>query len=70
MREKGSAAREAGLRFLPVRTESLDLCFPAAMERVPRLQALIHLIRSRSYRRLVDELPGYDAQPTGELQSV
>ena len=64
------SAEDAGLRFLPVRTESLDLCFPAAMERDPRLQALIRLLRSRAHRRLIDELPGYDARHTGELITV
>lgn len=63
-------AEEAGLRFLPVRTESLDLCFSAAMERDPRVQALIRLLRSRVYRRLIDELPGYDASHTGEMVTV
>lgn len=63
-------AEDAGLRFLPVRTESLDLCFPAALERDPRLQALIRLMRSRSHRRLIDELPGYDARHTGEMMAV
>ena len=63
-------AEDAGLHFLPVRTESLDLCFPASIERDPRVQALIRLLRSRAYRRLIDELPGYDARRTGELISV
>lgn len=63
-------AEDAGLRFLPVRTESLDLCFPASMERDPRLQALIRLLRSRQHRRLIAELPGYDARHTGEMSDV
>lgn len=63
-------AEDAGLRFLPVRDESLDLCFSAAMERDPRVQALIRLLRSRAHRRLIDELPGYDASHTGELISI
>jgi molybdate-binding protein len=63
-------AEDAGLRFLPVRNESLDLCFPAAMERDPRILALIRLLRSRAYRRLIDELPGYDASHTGEMITV
>ncbi len=63
-------AEDAGLRFLPVRSESLDLCFSAAMERDPRVQALIRLMRSRAHRRLVDELPGYDARHTGEMVTV
>jgi putative molybdopterin biosynthesis protein len=63
-------AEDAGLRFLPVRNESLDLCFSAAMERDPRVQALIRLLRSRAHRRLIDELPGYDASHTGEMITV
>ena len=53
-----------------VRNESLDLCFPAAIEHDPRMQALIRLLRSRSHRRLIDELPGYDSSHTGEMRSV
>ncbi len=63
-------AEDAGLRFLPVRKESLDLCFAAEMERDPRVQALIRLLRSREHRRLIDELPGYDASHTGEMVAV
>jgi len=29
--------------------------------------ALIRLLRSRSHRRLISELPGYDASETGEI---
>jgi len=63
-------AEDAGLRFLPVRKESLDLCFSSAMERDPRVQALIRLLRSRAHRRLIDELPGYDSSHTGEMITV
>ncbi|MCC7375543.1 MAG: helix-turn-helix domain-containing protein [Verrucomicrobiales bacterium] len=63
-------ADEAGLNFLPLRTESLDLCFPAATQHDPRLQALVRLLKHRAYRRMVSELPGYDARHTGESLSV
>jgi molybdate-binding protein/DNA-binding XRE family transcriptional regulator len=63
-------AEEAGLNFLPVRTETLDLCFPTAMQHDPRIQALTRLLRSRPCRRLVIELPGYDGRHTGELASL
>ncbi len=63
-------AEDAGLRFLPVRQESLDFCFSTAHEHDPRLQAFIRLLRSRPYRRLVGELPGYDASHTGEMRSI
>ena len=62
------SATEAGLNFLPVRTETLDLCFPAAFQHDPRLQALVRLLRARACRRFISELPGYDARETGELQ--
>lgn len=64
------AAEEAGLSFIPVRTESLDLCFAEAQQHDPRVQALIRLLRSRSQRRLISDLPGYDARHTGELSQV
>ena len=64
------SAEDAGLRFLSVRKESLDLCFSASLERDPRILALIRLLRSRAHRRLIDELPGYDASHTGEMVKV
>ena len=64
------SAEDAGLRFLPVRTESLDFCFPSSMQHDPRVLGLIRLLRSRAHRRFIDELPGYDARHTGELTTV
>jgi len=61
------AAEEAGLNFIPVQTEALDFCFSTDLTREPRVQALIRLLRSRAHRRLLSELPGYDARGTGEL---
>lgn len=63
-------AEDAGLHFLPVRNESLDLCFSVEMEGDLRIQALIQLLRSRDHRRLIGELPGYDASHTGEMMTV
>jgi len=64
------SAAEAGLNFLPLRKETLDLCFPAASQHDPRIQALARLLRGRSQRRLISELPGYDARETGEVLSL
>jgi molybdate-binding protein len=64
------SAEEAGLKFLPVRTEALDLCFSDHVQHDPRIEALIRLTRSRDYRHLLSELPGYDSRSTGELRSV
>ena len=64
------SADEAGLNFLPVRTETLDLCFPAAFQHDPRIQALVRLLRGRACRRLISELPGYNARETGEILAL
>jgi molybdate-binding protein/DNA-binding XRE family transcriptional regulator len=63
-------SEEAGLDFLGVRVEAYDLCFPARWEADLRIQALLDVVRSPSYRRAVSELPGYDSTETGELQHV
>jgi molybdate-binding protein/transcriptional regulator with XRE-family HTH domain len=59
-------AQEAGLSFVPVRAETLDFCFAAALQHDPRIQALLRLLRSRPYRRLIADLPGYDTRHMGE----
>jgi len=58
---------EAGLDFIPVREEAYDLCIPEASEEDPRVQALIEVVRSKSLRSLLGDLPGYDCRETGEL---
>lgn len=63
-------ADEAGLRFLPVRTEGYDLCLTVRQAHDPRIQALVRVIQSSDYRRLLGELPGYDIAQTGQLQTV
>jgi molybdate-binding protein/DNA-binding XRE family transcriptional regulator len=63
-------ADDAGLDFLPVRQEALDFCFAGRAQHDPRLQALVRLLRTRAYRRMVSELPGYDARHTGEMMAV
>jgi putative molybdopterin biosynthesis protein len=64
------AAEEAGLSFMPIRQEALDFCFSNTLLHDARLQGLIRLLRSRGYRRLLSELPGYDARHTGELAGL
>lgn len=54
----------------PVRTEGYDVCFTAKHSHDPRAQALMRVIQSSDYRRLLGELPGYDISQTGQLQVV
>ncbi len=62
-------AEEAGLNFLTVHDELLDFCFPRSLAGDARVRALISLLRSRSHRRMVGELPGYDAHGIGEVSA-
>jgi putative molybdopterin biosynthesis protein len=63
-------AQDAGLHFIPVRTEMLDICYSDSLAHDPRMLALIRLLRSKSHRRMISELPGYDASETGEIMGV
>ncbi|QEH37812.1 PBP superfamily domain protein [Aquisphaera giovannonii] len=63
-------SEEAGLDFLSVRTEDYDLCYPERLKGDPRIEALVSVVRSPSYRRALGELPGYDSSRTGEMQPV
>jgi molybdate-binding protein/DNA-binding XRE family transcriptional regulator len=63
-------AEEAGLGFLGVRVEAFDLCYPAAVAADPRIDALVRVVRSAGYRKLLGELPGYDVAPAGGVEAV
>jgi molybdate-binding protein/DNA-binding XRE family transcriptional regulator len=58
---------EANLKFLSVRRERYEICFPESLAEDPRIEALSSVVRSGRYRRLLGELPGYDVSHTGEL---
>jgi molybdate-binding protein/DNA-binding XRE family transcriptional regulator len=61
---------EAGLTFLPVQEEAYELCVPMGLVDDPRIQSLIHVVRSVEYRQLLSQLPGYDTTDTGSLSEV
>lgn len=63
-------SEEAGLKFFSVRLEDYDLTYLKSTESDPRIQALVRVVRSAEYRRLLGELPGYDAADTGGLEWV
>ncbi len=63
-------SEEASLDFLAVREEDYDFCYPAELEADPRIQALVETVRSSPYRGLLNDLPGYDAAETGELERI
>ena len=59
-------AQERGLRFLKVREESYDLCYRADLESTLPLRSLMEVLRSRSYRYDLQQLPGYEAAGAGD----
>lgn len=59
------ACAEAGLDFIPVQVEAYDICFPSEIAGDRRIQGLISTLRSKNYRNLLNELPGYDSSETG-----
>ncbi|MCO6456335.1 MAG: helix-turn-helix domain-containing protein [Pirellulaceae bacterium] len=61
---------EAGLQFLSVQREVYELCLPKALLDDPRIRALLAVVRSQQYRRMLRHLPGYDAGETGTLAGV
>jgi molybdate-binding protein/DNA-binding XRE family transcriptional regulator len=63
-------AVEHKLAFLPVQVEPYDLCFAAQREQEPAVAALLSLLRDRSFRALLADLPGYDTAAMGEVRAV
>lgn len=61
---------EAGLRFLSVRREAYDLCFPQSFANDRRILALLRVLRSAEFRRKLGECSGYDTATTGEIVDV
>jgi molybdate-binding protein/transcriptional regulator with XRE-family HTH domain len=61
------ASEEAGLRFIKLREEAYDLCFPTRLENDPRLGALLQVVRSAGFRKWLSEVPGYDCRCGGDV---
>jgi putative molybdopterin biosynthesis protein len=64
------ASEEGQLGFLPLGREPYDLCFARDQAAEPRHVALVQAIRSRQYRRILADLPGYDPSETGEIETA
>ena len=64
------ASEEAGLSFLSVRQEAYDLCMSDQLLHDRRGRILLNVVRSRTYRRLLNDLPGYQSNQTGDLRPI
>ncbi|MCA8940327.1 MAG: hypothetical protein KDB07_10985, partial [Planctomycetes bacterium] len=54
------------LDFLPCREEAYDYCVSEAFQEDSRFRALIEALRSASFRKAIDALPGYRSAESGE----
>ncbi|MBX3467353.1 MAG: helix-turn-helix domain-containing protein [Planctomycetes bacterium] len=64
------AAEQAGLDFLPVERQAYDLCTTAALRDDPAVAAVLEALAAAPLRRLLGELPGYDAADAGRVEEV
>jgi molybdate-binding protein len=64
------AAEEREVGFVPICQEIYDLCYRAEDDAEPRIAALLRVLRSTEYRKLLQELPGYACHAIGEVESV
>ena len=62
-----SAARAFNLDFLPLVRERYDLVTPSDLLATEPVATVLSTIRSRAFKRRVDELGGYDTRETGAV---
>jgi putative molybdopterin biosynthesis protein len=63
-----SAAKALGLPFVPVAQERYELAFRKKYTEDPRLAALIAAIRSPEFKKILNDLGGYDTKETGHIR--
>jgi len=64
------AAAEARLPFLPLHREAYELCVAGPALGDSRIAALLAVLQSATYRRLVADTPGCGAADTGEMRAL
>jgi putative molybdopterin biosynthesis protein len=65
-----SAAHARGLGFVPLVQEEFHLvCLKSALD-TPATQALRQFLQDRHWKQVLNTLPGYQAQYSGEVQSL
>jgi molybdate-binding protein len=62
-----ASAIQFGLDFLPLVTETYYYCVHQDKWQLPRVQALVAVLSSESWRRQVNKLEGYDAKQAGSV---
>lgn len=65
-----SAARAAGLEFVPLMWENFDLLMRQRTYFQPSIQALVRFLGQDGFTRRAAELTGYDMSPAGQIRFV
>jgi putative molybdopterin biosynthesis protein len=60
------AAKACNLDFIPVTTEKFDLVIPQEKFQSLLFTSLVKIIQSDEFKKVVNELGGYDTAQTGE----
>lgn len=63
-----ATARSAGLDFVPLVWENLDLAMRQRSYFRPAMQALLRFLDERRLRQRAEELTGYDPSPAGQIR--
>ncbi|WP_061027731.1 helix-turn-helix transcriptional regulator [Bradyrhizobium sp. CCH5-F6] len=63
-----AAARSAGLDFVPLVWENLDLAMRQRSYFRPAMQSLLRFLNERRLRQRAEELTGYDPSPAGQIR--
>ncbi len=63
-----AVARSAGLDFVPLAWENLDLAMRQRSYFRPAMQALLRFLNERRLRQRADELTGYDPSTAGQIR--
>ena len=65
-----AAAHTCKLDFIPATSESFDLVIPTKVYETPQITALREIIRSDDFKRVVQEMGGYDTSQSGKTVFV
>jgi molybdate-binding protein/DNA-binding transcriptional regulator YhcF (GntR family) len=65
-----AAANSCNLDFIPVTKERFDLVIPIHNYRSPLFAPLLNIIQSEEFKKVVNEMGGYDTAQTGEVAFV
>lgn len=65
-----TAAQRFKLDFIPLIRERYFFAVPNESLEQPQMQRVIDVLRSESFRNVVNQLPGYDAADTGSILTM